>query len=373
MNSLTYERLLERLEDLFDSVPKDFPGPEDAQRVKDVLRALKAGMVAARAGLNGDQSVLSPGQLKHWVNGKVADMHDSHDREAAVSPSTSLVEAVTGTLSAPHQHHVSTSTIEPEDVRISIEDPQIPASRSRRTKEKAASTMQHPATRSATAKKVSTVIKRPIKGSVASTGMKKNTIKRKCRPMNHIPSPPPTVNRTPSKRVLEAAGALLGLFKSSPSSNQPTETVSLNSSSSTLGASFTSNTTVDMNGASHMNPCNTSSPLPTANLRAHHVYHQPPTHIHATNAGFLSLSPATFRRSASPEHIFLAGVQFAMQNFETAHMPMCCSIDDDFAVRCYENVRSQLGLGEEEDEVPEKNVGCEKKDAMASKGFWDVI
>ncbi|KAH7356070.1 hypothetical protein BKA66DRAFT_446030 [Pyrenochaeta sp. MPI-SDFR-AT-0127] len=97
MAPLSYDRLLLRLETLFDAVPGQYPGAENAQRVKDVQRAIKAGSIAAQAGLEGDDSVLSPGQLKHWVISKMDDINEQFDRELAIANTTTVTEPATAT------------------------------------------------------------------------------------------------------------------------------------------------------------------------------------------------------------------------------------------------------------------------------------
>jgi hypothetical protein len=76
---LSYERLLARMQSLLDIVAQDFPSEENEQRRRLLQTAIKSVIVSSQAGLDGDQEVLSPGQLKHWVQTKIKDIHESID------------------------------------------------------------------------------------------------------------------------------------------------------------------------------------------------------------------------------------------------------------------------------------------------------
>jgi hypothetical protein len=64
---------------LFDVAAQEFPGEENEQRRRQLQTAIKSVIISSEAGLGGDQEVLSPGQLKHWVEAKIKDIHESID------------------------------------------------------------------------------------------------------------------------------------------------------------------------------------------------------------------------------------------------------------------------------------------------------
>lgn len=364
MAPLTYARLLARLDSHFKSIPEQFPSQEDAQRVRDVQRAIKAGLISAQAGLDGDRSVLSPGQLKHWVSSKIADIHQQLDREAAVSPSTSLVEVVVnGDMGVAAQYHQITA---PHETNYSREDSTRGAG--------------HPATRPAATQKISAVIKRPIYGTTTNAGVKKTTTKRTSRAKTRIAPPTNHAAIVASEREQEAAAALLGLFSSS-SPTDPRTSFSTETSSLNLCESFTSTSTAGYGTADRMRSQHIVQPPPVY-TQSIHTSHNQHSHPPARSTGaFLALPPSASSptASATEKEIFLAGVQFAMQNFESAHLPGCCGDDDDFPVQCYEHVRMQLGIADEDERehvglVTPVESACTNNSVRAvGRGFWDVI
>lgn len=72
---LTYERILARTSALLDIATNEFEG----ERRRLLQSAINSVTISAEAGLEGDQEVLSPGQLKHWLERKLEAIHKSFD------------------------------------------------------------------------------------------------------------------------------------------------------------------------------------------------------------------------------------------------------------------------------------------------------
>jgi len=76
---LSYERLLERLHALSEIADQLFSGEEYKQRRRRIQAAIKSAIISSQAGIDGSQEVLSPGQLKHWLEKKIKEIHQSFD------------------------------------------------------------------------------------------------------------------------------------------------------------------------------------------------------------------------------------------------------------------------------------------------------
>ncbi|KAF1846407.1 uncharacterized protein K460DRAFT_356088 [Cucurbitaria berberidis CBS 394.84] len=395
MARLTYARLLTRLHTLRDSVPEQLPGYENAQRVKDTQDAINAGIVAAQAGLEGDKSVLKPSDLKYEVSAKLDEIDHRFEREAAVSPSSSLAVAAAGEDEEESENEDADDQLT-RDLTAAFETEQRlrweqSSSHSASGKENpsdtatVSATRAHPARKPANRKKNSAVTKRPIRNPGATTKacIKKSTSKRTTRAKSRIASPTALTTVTNTIEEREAAAALLDLFTSSPLTNNRTNTMH-----PAYAPNFTSSAQVTPinNMASNKGKQRASSSQPATPLNFPNM-HLPITHPNPyrrtfSNAEFLDLPANAIDASAKPEHIFLAGVQFAMQNFTAAHATKFCrNTGDGFADRCYEYVRVELGIKSEyellvekyEAEMIAKGAVRNGGESAAGKGFWDVI
>lgn len=312
MAPLTFGRLLDRLTRLFDAVPDQFPGENDGPRSHNVRSALKAGMVSAQAGLEGDQTVLSPGQLKHWINDKIAAIHERLDREAVVSPSSSFFEAMGGERGSEDQYQEDSGFLENsssvcgasavvenlEHTIIESIEPILPRSNS--SKENTNRKSKYPATHAPVPpRKTSAVIKRRIRAPTPDAGIKKPAPKRNTRATTRITSPNAQVAITHNVTEQEAAYALLDLFNSRPP--------------------------------------NTFAALPALDY------------------------------AASAAEVFLDGALFAMQNL--AHTTSCCT---DTAV-LMSQFEDYVAVGSGLHEIVESDRDRHADVSASGKSFWDVI
>jgi hypothetical protein len=72
---LTYDRLLARMQTLSGTATTHF----DGERLVLLKRTIKSVVKACEAGLRGNQDVLSPGQLKHWMERNIKTIHAQFD------------------------------------------------------------------------------------------------------------------------------------------------------------------------------------------------------------------------------------------------------------------------------------------------------
>ncbi|KAI8942808.1 hypothetical protein NX059_000851 [Plenodomus lindquistii] len=307
MAPLTYQRLLTRLDAQFDDLPTLFDHPSDEERLHDVMRAIRAGQISAQRGVDGDaDELLSPGQLKHWVNAKVAKIHEHYDAiaAAAAEPDTNIAaSSYTQTSPQPSQaageiyidQKDGAQDSEMEEVIQSIEvEATSPTSDS--SKENKNIKREHSAARTMPPPKpgASAVTKRIIRGNDAYAGVKKTVRK-------------PT--RTSARTRTRAAAAVKSRILSPAASVAVVENISDRDAAIAL-----------------MNLC---APCPAADRER-----RAPA---PSGLAQMGIPVGAYDRGAAPDDIFLAGVRYAMDN--------------------YELVKSQMG-GNGKDH---------------SKGFWNVV
>ena len=76
---LSYERLLECLHALAEIADQIFSSEEYKQRRRRIQAAIKSAIISSQAGIHGSQEVLSPRQLKYWLEKKIIEIHQSFD------------------------------------------------------------------------------------------------------------------------------------------------------------------------------------------------------------------------------------------------------------------------------------------------------
>jgi hypothetical protein len=81
---LTYDRLLARMHTLSGTATTHF----DGERLVLLKRTIKSVVNACEAGLKGNQKVLSPGQLKHWMERKIKTIHAQFDEPLQEQPAS---------------------------------------------------------------------------------------------------------------------------------------------------------------------------------------------------------------------------------------------------------------------------------------------
>jgi hypothetical protein len=81
---LTYDRLLARMQTLSGTATTHF----DGERLVLLKRTIKSVVNACEAGLKGKQEVLSPGQLKHWMERKIKTIHAQFDEPLQKQPAS---------------------------------------------------------------------------------------------------------------------------------------------------------------------------------------------------------------------------------------------------------------------------------------------
>ncbi|KAF2844073.1 hypothetical protein T440DRAFT_527929 [Plenodomus tracheiphilus IPT5] len=293
MSPLSYNRLLARLDSLFDALPTQFPHPDDAARLHDLKRAIKSGQVSAQRGVNGEgDKVLSPGRLKRWVNAKVQKIHDTYDEEAGLN----VVISSSHPSSYAHKSAQRTNGVHIDqndgshDMEDIIESIEQPSPHTDSSKENANVKREHPAIRPTAPPKQSAVTKRIIRGNNIFTGVKKTASKRtrKTAAKARIISPATPAAVIASLTDREAAIALLGLANASRAIGHERKSIAVST-------------------------------------------------VAASTLGHLKVPAGAYNAGAAPRQVFLAGVQYAMDN--------------------YESLRSQMnGSGN-----------------TARRGFWDVV
>ena len=342
MAPLTYSRLLTRLSALLESIPGQLPGSENAEQVKDLQQAINAGIVAVQAGLGGDKGTPKPSQLKHEVLAKVDEINARYKRQQSSPRSGSSKENPT---------------------------PTTPAT----------TTREHPATRPTSPKKTSAVNKRRIGNPATTTnaGIKKSASKRLTRSKSRLTSSTTLASIAPTVDDQEAASTLLDLFASRHSNITPSSPMR------PAPAPYVAPT-------ANMTPINTytgfrapRSPLPFPNRPLHQIFHANPYRRNRFGAEFLDMPANAIDHRATPEQNFLAGVQFAMQNFTASHATeRCGNTDDEFAERCYEYVRIELDIKSKlelevgeflADQAAARVADQAARERSVGKNFWDVI
>ncbi|KAH9882195.1 hypothetical protein J1614_001367 [Plenodomus biglobosus] len=213
MAPLTYLRLVTRLNSLIETLPSQFPNPDDEARLHDVMRAVRAGQLSAQRGVDGEgDKVLTPGQLKQWVTAKVAKIHEKYDEDAAIVASKSA--------GADGIHIDQNDGV--DDMEDIVESIEIPSPHTDSSKENAATKRALPAARPVAPPKTSAVTKRIIRGNNTYSGVKKTASKptrkstRKVTAKPRAPSRPTTDAPVAAFDDQDAAAALLQISHSSP-------------------------------------------------------------------------------------------------------------------------------------------------------------
>lgn len=344
MAPLTYSRLLKRLNQLYEAVPAQFPGDDNVQRAKDVQRAIKAGLIAAQAGLEGDDSVLSPGQLKHWVTTKMNDINERCDCETAIAKAVTIAE---------------------EPVT----------------------------TKPTTVQKVSAVTKRTIRNPHApDAGVKKPVLRRSPRGKSPV-AKSPAVLAAVANAIEEnhAAAALLKLSTSkSPTDTQlayTNDTATTSTATSTFG--HINNVTTNNEGkqlasipTGYTMPNSLTSQSDYQPSYSSEHYTQERRDAHAdTSPQYTPLPPINI--NDSPEKCFFAGIQYAMRclrNDRGAYTDL-----EDFVRRFPDQVSMELGIENRYKPTGEwyinftcthRNIPLTSRSNLKTtigRAFWDVI
>ncbi|KAJ4368471.1 hypothetical protein N0V83_006828 [Neocucurbitaria cava] len=100
MVPFTYDRLLVRLNALYDSIPAHIRGPGGPKRIADLQQAINAGIVAAEAGRDGEAGIPKPSQLKRDVAAAIDDVNERHDLLPATVEDREAAETLLGMASA---------------------------------------------------------------------------------------------------------------------------------------------------------------------------------------------------------------------------------------------------------------------------------
>jgi hypothetical protein len=365
MAPLNYQRLLARLDKLFVS----FEELPDDNRHVNLKKAVKAGQISAQAGHDGDGEVMTPGQLKHWVVKKMAIINEHYDREAAVSPSTSMVDAMHD--DAPNENDDSGFFDDAQhqdamqDVRASIE--QAPRNDTGASKENTRSKKQHPATKPAPVKKTSAVNKRLIPNPNATTaGVKKASSKRTTRAKARLASPKTRAAVARSADEQAAAAALLDLFSSRPANHQATSHIAHAVSSSmapppAIAVAPAPLPVVYFSGAPASASASFPAPSMNASVTPQMQAYTPLPHYNATY---------------TPQQHFLAGVEYAMRN--VAASGLSSHGRPDFLNSFPAHVREQLGKSVEGFSTMNESDGTVEsghrpREMSGAKSFWNVI
>ncbi|CAA9961977.1 hypothetical protein PTMSG1_05354 [Pyrenophora teres f. maculata] len=117
----SYEGFLTRLHTLETITDQKFPANENEERHRLLRLAIKSAIISLQAGIDGDEDVLSPSQLSHWLEVKMKDIHESFDgpvqEEQAPAPrkrkSAPIVELAPG-------KRQKRRTTEEQDVAIAL-------------------------------------------------------------------------------------------------------------------------------------------------------------------------------------------------------------------------------------------------------------
>ena len=96
MSPLTYDRMVIRIESLIDQVPVELSGDESIQRRAEILAALNAYLATTRAGLQGEEGVQTPAQLKHGLQEKINEIHERFGHEKLVPKLTLKLKLASG-------------------------------------------------------------------------------------------------------------------------------------------------------------------------------------------------------------------------------------------------------------------------------------
>ncbi|RMZ70600.1 glycoside hydrolase family 67 [Pyrenophora seminiperda CCB06] len=86
---LTYARLLRSLHTLYPIINQSFPERKNKERRRLMHIAVDSAIISSEEGLNGSDEVLSPGQMKHWLQRKFAEIHESVEEEEEKAPASS--------------------------------------------------------------------------------------------------------------------------------------------------------------------------------------------------------------------------------------------------------------------------------------------
>ncbi|CAO2655065.1 Nn.00g117980.m01.CDS01 [Neocucurbitaria sp. VM-36] len=391
MAPLTYARLLTRLRALYDSVPEQIKGPGDSQRIRELQSAINAGIVAAQAGLGGSNDVPNPRRLKYDITTTIDEINERYEREAAVSPSSSLAavakvdeesESETDDTNAQLTRDLHDVLEAQETRQFQRSSPQSGSGKENPTAIAAATTRQHPVTKPAITKKTPTVTKRLIRNPAATSnsGVKKSVSKRTTRQSSRNTSATKLAAVANTIEDHEAAAALLGLSTSVP--------VTYNHSHLTPPSCgpyvphniniTPSNVSNDIKGKQRAPFATPMSPLNFPNKPFSEIHPNPYRFTHS-GTEFLDIPATAVDLARFDKEIFLAGVKFAMQNFTAAHaIPRCGNHDDEFAERCYKYVRYELIAKEQVTKEAAKKavkeaINNDGDDSTVGKKFWDVI
>ncbi|KAF2785796.1 hypothetical protein K505DRAFT_344358, partial [Melanomma pulvis-pyrius CBS 109.77] len=88
---LTYARLLVRLEEAMVAIAGHYPSPDDGARVKEIQNAISRAIAAAKAAMQGDKDVMTPGNLKYQVTNNIKEIHEKYDAAEEASLSEAAV------------------------------------------------------------------------------------------------------------------------------------------------------------------------------------------------------------------------------------------------------------------------------------------
>ncbi|CBX94068.1 hypothetical protein IAQ61_003941 [Plenodomus lingam] len=355
MAKLTYERLLVRLDSLWVDLPARFPHPDDAARLHEVQRAIAAGQHSARRGVEGKaHKVLSPGRLKQWVNDKVAKIHEHYDQQGLMHEGDGMIAESNSGEDGPDDM---------EDVIESIETDSPHTDSGTENGIKRESPVDQPMPPAAAPAKVSAVNKCIVRGRNAYAGVKKTAPKlpRTTAAKPRLVSPKASGPFISSFSDHEAAIALLQLFEASPAiGHERPAATGLPATRRNVEAAIATYTTPKIHPSiptytppttrdaaltstppkypvaapsftSLTNPAPVSTVTSVTSAASVPSYHQ------------LDIPAGAYDVGASPRSIFLAGVKYAMDN--------------------YDSVKGQMnGHGQTNGQFQ-----------TAGRGFWDVI
>ena len=371
---LTYERLVHSLERLHSAVDAQFPDPEDTERVQDLRRVINDTLTTARAGISG-ATAESPVQLKRDLEARIVEIHERHSTANGCDDQIKVgIKNLRPTSSNKHTSP-NPSTQKTHASRRNSYSPEG----GKENAKPAITPSNHPLTKTLSAVKKTTIIKRPSSKPTGTDSVKKRsfrTTRNKTKPLTPAIAPS-TATDEDNRRA--AAAALLGLAEHSPET------------------SFTSFTTATTSSPSVVVPST------SVRKRARVVYEdEVASSQDALYDGYVSSSPPLKRHmlkegtyasvprlvgGLSAKRAFVRGVEYAVQ-----HLSKSNSLEMERGEKLEAWVRKELGLSNfldvdkgtsvghqvnfDDDEVPQDvvsagvggdGIGVEKK------GFWNVV
>ena len=371
---LTYERLVHSLERLHSAVDAQFPDPEDTERVQDLRRVINDTLTTARAGMSG-ATAESPVQLKRELEAHIVEIHERHSNTNGCDDQ--IKAGIEDLRSASSNKHTSLNP-STQKTYVSGRTSYSPEGGKENAKP-AVTPSNHSLTKTLSAVKKTTIIKRPNSKPTGTDSVKKRsfrTTRNKTKPLTPAIA---SFTATDEDDRRAAAAALLGLAEHSPETSFTSFTTATTSSPSVVVPS-----TSGRKRARDVYEDDVASSQHT--LFDEYVSSSPPPKRHMLEEGTCASVPRLIG-GLSAKKAFMRGVEYAVQ-----HLSKSNSLETERGEGLEAWVRKELGLSDcldvdksmdvghqvnfDDGEVPQDvvsagvggdGIGVEKK------GFWDVV